>query len=26
LNATGLKADLKQETLQLRSGVNGRFE
>ena len=26
LNATGLRADLKQETLQLQSGVNGRFE
>lgn len=26
LNATGLRADLKQETLQLESGVNGRFE
>jgi LPS export ABC transporter protein LptC len=26
LNATGLKADLNSETLQLESGVNGRFQ
>ncbi|MEY4932573.1 MAG: hypothetical protein RLZZ403_893 [Pseudomonadota bacterium] len=26
LNATGLRADLERETLQLESGVNGRFE